>query len=202
MEDGARVKECLYLYERASVIQRHEIYLGLPTISLRSKRLQFQYLVERVVKKTEGWGHKYFSSGGNETLIKAVIKAIPTYAINCFRIPKAIYFEIERECAKFWWGVENGKRKIHWKTWDLLCKPKVHGGMSFRRMEDFNRALLAKQVWRLIRFPDSLASRILKGRYFKHGEVLKAALGSNPSYIWRSIFWRRASGEGTPLEGW
>lgn len=32
---------------------------------------------------------------------------------------------------------------------------------------------------------------MLKGRYFRHGSVLKAGLGSNPSYIWRSILWSK-----------
>ncbi|XP_073041813.1 uncharacterized protein [Primulina eburnea] len=70
-------------------------------------------------------------------------------------------------------------------------RPKIQGGMGFRRMEDFNWALIAKQVWRLVRFSYSLASRLLKGLYFKHGDVLEAGLGSNPSYIWRSIFWNK-----------
>ncbi|XP_075507559.1 uncharacterized protein LOC142544389 [Primulina tabacum] len=203
LEEGARVKECLHAYERASgqlincdksalsfspntnssliesikmvltipVVQRHDIYLGLPTVSLRSKRLQFRYLVDRVVKRTQGWGHKCFSVGGKELLIKSVLQSIPTYAMSCFRIPKSICDEIEKECANFWWGVENGKRKLHWKTWDFLCKPKMRGGLGFRKMDEFNRALLANQFWRLLRNPESLATKVLKGRYFRHGDI-------------------------------
>lgn len=36
------------------VVQQHDLYLGLPTVSLRSKRLQFRYLVDRVVKRIQG----------------------------------------------------------------------------------------------------------------------------------------------------
>lgn len=32
-----------------------------------------------------------------------------------------------------------------------------------------------------------LATRLLKGRYFRHGSILDASLGTNHSYIWRSI---------------
>ncbi|XP_073030650.1 uncharacterized protein [Primulina eburnea] len=143
MQEGARVKECLTQYEKASgqlinyeksalsfspnsspalmatiktiltipVVHQHDLYLGLPTVSMRSKRLQFKYLLERVVKRIQGWSHKWFSTGG-------------------------------------------------------------------------------KELWRLIRFPDSLAARVIKGRYFKHGSVPDAGLGSNPS-IWRSILWSK-----------
>lgn len=52
---------------------------------------------------------------------------------------------------------------------------------------EFNRGLLAKQVWRIINEPLSLMAQILKARYFKHVDIMDANLGSNPSYIWRSI---------------
>lgn len=58
-------------------------------------------------------------------------------------------------------------------------------------MIEFNRALLAKKVWRLIRTPKSLVCRILKGMYFKHKDITIAKLGHNPSYIWRSLLWSR-----------
>lgn len=47
---------------------------------------------------------------------------------TCFHIPKSISQAIENECSNFWWGMEDGKRKMHWKTWSSLCKPKSLGG--------------------------------------------------------------------------
>lgn len=46
---------------------------------------------------------------------------------------------------------------------------------------------MAKQFWRIIEFSDSLASQILKAKYFPHTDVLNSRLGNNPSQIWRSI---------------
>lgn len=63
--------------------------------------------------------------------------------------------------------------------------------MGFRRLEAFNKALLAKQIWRIMENPGSLVARVLKARYFKHQDVMQANLGSNPSYIWRSFMWSR-----------
>lgn len=89
-----------------------------------------------------------------------------------------------------------------WLSWDKLCKPKVFGGMGFRSFSDFNKALLAKQLWRIIQYPDSLLSRVLKGRYFKNDDVMNARLGCNPSYIWRSLLWRRFATKRAMLESW
>lgn len=103
--------------------------------------------------------------------------------MSCFHIPTSISEAIERECSNFWWVLEDGRKKMHWKPWRSLCKPKSLGGLGFRHMESFNKALLAKQLWRLISNPESLVARVLKARYFKDQDIMEASLGSNPSYM-------------------
>lgn len=64
-------------------------------------------------------------------------------------------------------------------------------GNGIRNLNAFNKALLAKQVWRIIQSPNSLMARTMKGVYFKILDMMIAALGSNPSYVWRSLLWSR-----------
>lgn len=78
--------------------------------------------------------------------------------------------------------------KISWVSWDRMCKKKGDGGMGYRRLTDFNEALLAKQAWRVLHMPDLLSSRILRARYFPGTTFLKACVGYRPSYVWRSIW--------------
>lgn len=52
--------------------------------------------------------------------------------------------------------------------------PKGQGRMGFKDMESFNDALLAKQFWRLFTRPASLVTKIIKEKYFKHGDLLSA----------------------------
>lgn len=63
--------------------------------------------------------------------------------------------------------------------------------MGFRDLISFNKAILAKQIWKIIKKPDSLVARTLKAGYFKHSDIMDATLGSNPTYIWRSLLWSR-----------
>lgn len=171
--------------------QGHEVYLGLLTFSIKSKRLQFGYLRDCVAKKLDSWKNKCFSEGGREVLIKTIIQATPTYAMSCFRIPNTINGEIERMTANFWWGDKAEKPKIHWKAWQNLLLPKKEGGMGFRDLTLFNKALQAKKVWRIMENPNSLVSKVFKARYFKHMDIMEAGTGTNPSYIWRSLMWSK-----------
>jgi hypothetical protein len=86
-----------------------------------------------------------------------------------------------------WWGVEDGKKKMHWRSWDWLTTPKSLGGMGFRDMALFNQAMLGKQAWRLLTEPESLCAKVLKGRYFPNSSFWSASYTRTSSYTWRSI---------------
>lgn len=182
-----RVKEIL----RIRVSRSHELYLGVPSFSMRSKRLQFGYLKDRLLKRIETWNHKRFTKGGKEVLIKSVLQAIPTFAMSCFRIPTSICKEMESACARFWWKNSGSNTGVHWRTWDWLSRSKEEGGLGFRRLGCFNRALLAKQSWRMINKPNSLVCQVFKSRYFRSVDIMEAGLGNNPSFVWRSLIWGR-----------
>lgn len=89
--------------------------------------------------------------------------------------------------AEFWWKNAKEGRGIHWKSWDKLCKSKEVGGLDFKELEDFNLALLGKQVRRILTKGQSLIAKVHKARYFQHSSILNAKLGSSPSYAWRSL---------------
>jgi hypothetical protein len=66
-------------------------------------------------------------------------------------------------------------------AWDKMTKPKCQGGLGFRDLRLFNQALLAKQAWRLIEYPDSLCPRLLKSKYYPVGDLADTAFIQNSS---------------------
>ncbi|KAH9656895.1 putative reverse transcriptase/RNA-dependent DNA polymerase [Citrus sinensis] len=174
-----------------NVVSRHEKYLELPSMVGRKKSGFFNNIKLRVSSKIADWQHKYFSCGGKEILIKAVAQAVPAHAMSVFKIPMSICVDIQRAIARFWWSSNMEKKGIHWAKWERLSQAKRRGGLGFRDFASFNQALVAKQSWRIIQFPESLVARVLQARYFKDNQFLTAKLGSKPSFIWRSILWGR-----------
>ncbi|KAG7594365.1 Zinc knuckle CX2CX4HX4C [Arabidopsis thaliana x Arabidopsis arenosa] len=162
-------------------------YLGLPEKIHGSKAQVFAFVQDRLKSRINTWSAKFLSKGGKEILIKSVAQALPTYVMSCFLLPKNIRSKLSSAISNFWWSNKQESRGLHWIAWDKLCSPLSEGGLGFKMFEDFNLALLAKQLWRLVCFPDSLLARVLRGRYFKYSSPLSVKPSYLPSYGWRSM---------------
>ncbi|XP_030924735.1 uncharacterized protein LOC115951970 [Quercus lobata] len=177
-----QIKELLGVQE----VKNHEKYLGLPSLVGKHKKASLMFIKEKILAKLQGWKEQLLSQAGREILLKAVIQAIPTFAMSCFKIPITLCEEIKSLIRKFWWGQRGNQRKIHWTKWSALCKPKDLGGMGFKELQKFNEAMLTKQVWRLLANNDSLFHRFFKAKFFLNGSILDAKEG-NGSFAWKSI---------------
>ena len=110
----------------------------------RGKKVSFNYIKEKVWRKLQGWEGKVISQARREVLIKAIIQAVPTYAMGCLKLPMGLCNEIEVLIRKFWWGQRGEKRKIHWLKWGEMTKSKSEGGMGFHDLALHKDSLLAK----------------------------------------------------------
>lgn len=162
-------------------------YLGLPVPDGRMHKEKFESVQERLRKRLIDWSERYMSSGSKELLIKAMAQAIPPYVMSVFKLPASVCDDLTRMMRQYWWGVEKGKRKMAWLSWNKMMLPKARGGIGFRDMRAFNQALLAKQAWRLIDCPDSLCARLLRAKYYPQGNILDTVFSGNASAVWRGI---------------
>ena len=59
--------------------------------------------------------------------------------------------------------------------------------MGFKEIEKVNETLLAKQVWCMMKNPESLCFKVFKVRFFPNCSILEANESKAGSYAWKSI---------------
>jgi hypothetical protein len=110
----------------------------------KSRIVAFQGIKDKVWNRLQDWKLSFLSQAGKEVLLKVVIQAIPSYSMTVFLLPKALRLEINSLMQKFWWGHQKKKSSIPWMSWSRMGLLKSRGGMGFRDLHFFNKALLAK----------------------------------------------------------
>ncbi|KAK4393460.1 hypothetical protein Sango_1816800 [Sesamum angolense] len=95
--------------------EKQAAYLGLPT---RARHL-FDNHQDRIWQKITGWNDKLLSQAGKEILIKAVLQAVPSYAMGCFRLPVSLLKELQGMISRFWWSNRALRRQEYFElaTW-------------------------------------------------------------------------------------
>ena len=120
-------------------------------------------------------------------MIKAILQAMSTFTMGCFKLPKSLCKDIESLIRKFWLGYKGDNRKNYWVRWNKLCHPKCQGGPGFKDIENFNLALLGKHVWCLLHNTDLLFYKVFKAKYFPNYSMLGDSVRQKGSYAWQSI---------------
>lgn len=76
-------------------------YLGLPSMIGISKKAVFSFNKDRVWKRINAWNSRNFSRACKEVMIKFVAKAIPSFFMSIFTLPKSLIDEIHKMLNSF-----------------------------------------------------------------------------------------------------
>ncbi|XP_060968465.1 uncharacterized protein LOC133036015 [Cannabis sativa] len=183
--DGMRrgIKEALGLDSPEGVTK----YLGLPLFRSRQKDADFNFILDNLTSKLQGWKAKTLSKGGRATLIKSVGLSMPIYAMQTTKLSNRLVNRIDGLIRDFWWGFEKGNHGLHLRAWDKLCLPKSLGGLGFRKTREMNLAFLAKWGWNLLSGKQSLCSKILEAKYLRGREFLNCSYKDSDSWFWKNV---------------
>ena len=102
--------------------------------------------------------------------------------------------QMRKLIVEAWWGVENGRKKMHWRSWEWLSSPKFLGVLGFRDLHFFNQAMLGSgmETYHWIRI---FCARVLKSRCLPFTDFLHASSPRSASYTWRRLFWAIGNGK-------
>lgn len=77
------------------------IYLGVPLIHGRLRKLHFRYLIDRAEKKLSRWKIKLLSKAARMMLLQSSLTCLPSYAMQTKAIPKAVLGHLEKLSQQF-----------------------------------------------------------------------------------------------------
>ena len=107
----------------------------------------------------------YLSKRGKVTLIKSSLSSLPTYFLSLLPLPGKVAKHMEKLQRDFLWNGIDGEPKIHLVNWAKVCRPLQVGGLSIRRLGNFNSALLGKWLRRYGSETDALWRRVIEAKY-------------------------------------
>lgn len=64
----------------------------------------------------------------------------------------------------------------------IVCVKSRMGDLGFKKLRDFNLAMLAKQDWRLMNNDNPLVTKFMKARYYADTEILDSILGAKTQF--------------------
>lgn len=140
-------------------------YLGCDIeVDGRSSR-KFLPLVEKVEKRVSSWHHLALSHAERVILINSILSMLSLNILSVFLIPKSIADKLNSVFSRFLWGGSRETKPIFWKSKNVLELPKGAGGLGIRNVHLFNKALLAKQAYRIHTSNQTLISQIICSKY-------------------------------------
>ncbi|KAJ9536686.1 LOW QUALITY PROTEIN: hypothetical protein OSB04_un000159 [Centaurea solstitialis] len=125
-------------------------YLGVPLSPSRLRSADYGVLIRKVKSRIDNWKNKFLSFGGRKQLISSVLQSLSLYWMSVFILPSGVIHELEAIFRRFLWNQgedDRGKCRLAWAD---VCKPIYSGGLGFKRLALWNRALVSKHLWDII----------------------------------------------------
>ncbi|KAJ4765712.1 RNA-directed DNA polymerase (reverse transcriptase)-related family protein [Rhynchospora pubera] len=171
----------------AKQVEGEEMYLGMMISQAGDLKRNGRMVLDRIRNKLAGWKSHMLSQAGRLVMIKAVLMALPVYAVSLEMFPKRVIREINSLLAKFLWGKTNQDRYLSFIAWHKVCKPLELGGLGIKDLQFFGEALFQNVVWSLMADENKLWIKICKSKYFPVVGFWRARNRTGCGKMWRQV---------------
>ncbi|PKA59033.1 Putative ribonuclease H protein [Apostasia shenzhenica] len=183
-------------------------YLGIPLISRRPVKADFQHIIDSVRDRISSWGTRYLSLAGRVTLINSMLTSIPIFSLSHTFMPGNVMAEIEKLIRRFLWSGNLTSNAAHFVAWEQVTKPKSAGGLGIHRLEEWRSILVAKYAFSFLSNADTLWVKCFQAKYENRETIFSTKRGD--SWAWKLIcqggttalhnsMWKIGSGSSTKV---
>lgn len=105
-----------------------------------------------------------------------------------FLLPKQTNYEIEKKIRQFLWAGNAETHRSHKVAWKVVCSPKQEGGLGLLDLKLWNKVLLARILWSLMRHPpSSLWSTWVHHIKCRGTPIMQLDIKGSMAWSWRYI---------------
>ena len=120
-------------------------YLGLPMGTTRPKIIDLMPIVTKLERRLCTTSC-FLSQGARLQLISSALSSMPVYFMCSLQLPAGIIAQLDRILRQCLWRGNSDTPKQALAAWDMLCKPKMSGGVGIVNFKRQNEALLLKHL--------------------------------------------------------
>lgn len=156
------------------------IYLGLPLSISRPRVCEYLPLVDKCAKRLSGLS-SFLNQAGRLQMTNVVFSALPTFYMCSLLLPKTIIKQIDKyrkHCL--WRGSDINAKNPPKAAWELVCRPKVEGGLGVLDLQKQNKALLTKNLAKFFNKDDIPWVQLVWEKSYKNGKL--------PSHVKKGSF--------------
>ena len=185
-------------------------YLGIPIHHRKLLNKEWKIVEDRFEKKLAAWVAKMLSYGDRLVLINSVLTSLPMFLLSFFEIPKGVRKRLDFYRSRFFWQSDQLKRKYRLTKWNLVCRPKDQGGLGISVLEEQNKCLLSKWLFKLLT-EEGVWKEILVNKYLGGKPLSQVQVKPMDSPFWKGImkvkddFFKRGRftvGNGEQIQFW
>jgi len=88
------------------------------------------------------------------------------FMMSFFEIPRGVLEKIDCFRSRFYWQNDQHNRKYRLVKWNLICQPKLQGGLGVQNLDIQNKCLMSKWLFKLCN-EDGLWQQLLQNKYIR-----------------------------------
>lgn len=179
-------KEIMYIFQFKDA-SKWWTHLGIPMNGGQIPSMGFNKIISKIDSAFASWRAKLLSFVGKVVFIKSIMLSIPVFSLAGCKVPYCVIDKIERLIRKFFWSQDGSSNKIHYISWKQISKPKGQGGLGLYKLQDIQKALLGKMLFRLINNRDEPWVDWVLSSYHLNGAFWNQSPPSNLSPLMKEI---------------
>jgi hypothetical protein len=93
---------------------------------------------------------------------------------------------MEKPIRAFLWASSRNKRKYYLVSWEIICKPKIKGGLGIKNLTKFNISLMCKWWWKLEN-AEGPRQKFMWRKYLENSTVFSVGHKQKDSALWTDM---------------